>query len=551
MQLYRTFYLHFVSRIERPLLETLAHDLVKVNAASLISKIYDQYLDVIALEPSLFTLNIKNSFVAYNNPNLGEQDIRSYMSQITMGLISTIRVLGSLPIIRASSGGPAEMLANDLCTSLRENLSPRGGAHTFFSDFLVTDRPRPLLLIFDRTCDMALPLTHSSSYQSLVDDLLDFHLNKVVVEVTSASTGTKRKTYDLNTEVDQFLAQFAGAPFPEAVEANEVQLAEATKRESEIRSRPVADAAEAMVALNPSGRDLSAAISMLPEILAKKANLEAHTNILQAVMKEIAAREVPTYFETEQGVLQAGSITDKTVILDLLRDPTKGNLQDKTRLFAISALLSDVNSKLDEYEAAFQDGCSSSSPNNPVPCTPQEISAMLGAVSFIKRLQKLQTPMSRGFGGSSGAGSSGGGSGLSSMLGTVLHQRATSLMAKAASFFTKFSPVYITRVVDNLSEGKNCAEDDSYGVFDPRARANELVDIRGQKFSEVIVFVVGGGCYTEYFNLQELLKQKATSPTSVLKNIIYGGTELLSSKEFLRQLNELAVISSGGAKVGP
>jgi len=45
------------------------------------------------------------------------------------------------------------------------------------------------------------------------------------------------------------------------------------------------------------GKDLSEAIESLPDILNRKANLEAHTNILQAVMKKVAAREVPTYFE--------------------------------------------------------------------------------------------------------------------------------------------------------------------------------------------------------------------------------------------------------------
>jgi hypothetical protein len=49
-----------------------------------------------------------------------------------------------------------------------------------------------------------------------------------------------------------------------------------------------------------AGKDLSEAIGSLPEILAKKANLEAHTNILQSVMKNIAAREVPTFFEVRR-----------------------------------------------------------------------------------------------------------------------------------------------------------------------------------------------------------------------------------------------------------
>ena len=36
----------------------------------------------------------------------------------------------------------------------------------------------------------------------------------------------KKKTYDLNTHADPFLNRYASSPFPEAIEANEKELAE-------------------------------------------------------------------------------------------------------------------------------------------------------------------------------------------------------------------------------------------------------------------------------------------------------------------------------------
>jgi len=53
------------------------------------------------------------------------------------------------------------------------------------------------------------------------------------------------------------------------------------------------------------------------------------------------------------------------------------------------------------------------------------------------------------------------------------------------------------------------------------------------------VFVLGGGCYSEYFNLQELLKAKGPSGGQ-LRNITYGCTELVSGDQFLSQLDRLA-----------
>ena len=58
---------------------------------------------------------------------------------------------------------------------------------------------------------------------------------------------------------------------------------------------------------------------------------------------------------------------------------------------------------------------------------------------------------------------------LSSLL-TTAQSRASSLMAKATSFFTKFTPYYVTRIVDNLAEGRACPEDETFNIFDPRSR---------------------------------------------------------------------------------
>ena len=96
-----------------------------------------------------------------------------------------------------------------------------------------------------------------------------------------------------------------------------------------------------MNAIGGQGADLSAAIESLPEILAKKANLEVHTNMLQAVMSKIASREIPTFFEVEQGIVNC-RVSDKTALLSLVRDSKGG--KDKARLLLVIALTSHNDS---------------------------------------------------------------------------------------------------------------------------------------------------------------------------------------------------------------
>lgn len=311
-----------------------------------------------------------------------------------------------------------------------------------------------------------------------------------------------------------------------------------------------------------SGKELSEAIESLPEILNRKANLEAHTNILQAVMKKIASREVPTYFEVEQSILNAGRMVDKSAVISLLKDSSKGKLYDKARLLLLVVVSGDanVNSKLvsEEYDQAFIAGCQGLPESNAGDATSvkEEIDNVLSAAAFLRRLQSLQSPIQQRFGGNSSQSSTSNAI-ISSLLNTA-QSKATSLMAKATSFFTKFNPMFITRIVDLLSDGKACVEDETYTYFDTTmaitsnsSNPNAAETVRlGMKYSEVIVFVVGGGCYSEYFNLQELLKVKQQSASSAnstsigLRNIIYGSSELTSGDKFLKQVEKLASMSS-------
>lgn len=114
------------------------------------------------------------------------------MNRVAMGLLSTVRVMGSLPVIRlvfffqlllllcevltanittsCQPGGAAEMLSQELFSLAKDVLSPRNPAQALFEDCLVHDRARPLLLIVDRTNDLFPMLQHNSTY--LVSSLL-------------------------------------------------------------------------------------------------------------------------------------------------------------------------------------------------------------------------------------------------------------------------------------------------------------------------------------------------------------------------------------------
>lgn len=73
--LYDTMYLNFTTSLPSKLVEQLAAGVVKAGALQRISKLYDQYLSFISLEPSLFSLGLPDSYLELNDPQARDYQI--------------------------------------------------------------------------------------------------------------------------------------------------------------------------------------------------------------------------------------------------------------------------------------------------------------------------------------------------------------------------------------------------------------------------------------------------------------------------------------------
>merc|ERR1719276_592316 len=106
---------------------------------------------------------------------------------------------------------------------------------------------------------------------------------------------------------------------------------------------------------------------------------------------------------------------------------------------------------------------------------------------------------------------------LSNLMSRASNQ-ATGLLAKATdrvtSMLGKTHKHLATRVIESLCEMKPNTEDDDYLYLDPKVKGD--VDVKKLRsmarvpVNEVICFVVGGGCYAEYQNLQMLANESRT-----------------------------------------
>lgn len=408
---------------------------------------------------------------------------------------------------------------------------------------------RPLVVILDRNADLITPIQHTSTYQALIDDLLKHQANRVEFDVVQDPDSNRpkrtQKRFDLDPDEDQFYSAHKFHPFPEAIESNGTELQEVTVREQEIRSKTGGGDQSAHDPLSSGANDLANAVESLPALLNRKKQLEVHTSILQAVMNEVAARDVPQFYELESALATGSYRSDpskaKQKVLAFVGDEAKGNVEDKIRLTMVYALTTAAKTvELDEVGTALQKACEMKAAQDP--SLRQKLSNGLKAINYLKKLRSMHmipsaADMLQELQSTPGAEKYS--SHVFSSLMAKATTQASDLFAKATdkvtSMLGKINKHHATVVVENLCEMKPGSEDESYLYLDPKVKGDvnvmKLQTMTRATVREAVAFVIGGGCYGEYQNLQMVANDR--------RHISYGSTELLNASSFLAQVGQL------------
>lgn len=551
----------FTSAVSRPMLAALAAQL-KIPAP--VTRVCDLYSNFVSLEQNLFSLNMPQSYVAINSVG-NESALAALIEPIVSGIFSVLVTLGVVPIIRAQCGGPAEAVATALDDALRENLQ------LFQSGSRAGSFRRPLLLLLDRDFDFNAMLHHTWTYQALVHDCLNMHLNKVSVQVSSGSDDAPAmpQTYWLDKRNDAFWEANSSVPFPSVAENIETALTQYRGDVEEINRKAGGDGVSA------GTTHLANAISTLPELSRRKENIDIHTNIATALLECINKRALDTFFELEGQIMGSAhqpatviSAADyKAPVMELLRGQTEtssgekrgaGSPTDRLRLFIVyyavfGAQLSEKD--MAEFRAVLVNAGADTTVlehirklrgyrHDSVSSTPAAASGVGSRRAQVRGL--MTSVMNRGYRGLTSA--------AQNARKLITEQRRTFAVARILELFMSEQ----ARAAYGASANSVL---DGYMLFDPKL-APEFVrqrpavpglDAMGENsqqrrakrmlFSDAIVFTVGGGNYVEYNNCLETVQDpKGTEKGS--RNVLYGTTELMTAEGFLEQLATVSKVSA-------
>jgi hypothetical protein len=209
---------------------------VQSESSHLITKVYDQYLNFLSLEKDLFVFNNPSpSYIAFNDPSLSDTQAEANIDTVVDSLFSVLITLEVIPIIRAAKNTAAELVARRLDTRLHQFLASRPAftGSDPFSASTMSSFQRPVLIILDRNVDLTVMMHHPWTYQALVHDLLNMHLNRVTFQVQEDSEDGKpaksqTKNYDLDPAIDSFWSANAATPFPSVAAEIKTQINEYT-----------------------------------------------------------------------------------------------------------------------------------------------------------------------------------------------------------------------------------------------------------------------------------------------------------------------------------
>ncbi|ORM40708.1 Protein sly1 [Babesia sp. Xinjiang] len=517
-QMYKQVYVNFTTYSPDEYLGEFARKLVESNAHGSVAAITDRHVHFALVAMSSFSLNLPGCFSGLYGGGAGGDDDK-LVDTLVDRLLSVLVTLGSLPVLVAPRViSPAAVVAEKLNRKLYEFVCARHQLGISLSSSF----NRPMLLILDRTVDLAPMIQHSWNYQPLIHDIFGISFDKVVIETPGDKT--KRVTHDLEFG-DKLYQAIHRLPLSDVATHISTSLESYNAQVSNI-NREDGDAAGSLVT----------AMNAIPQLTEQKRLLDMHTNLATALVDAVKARDLDRFYEFEYDLDLLSEKNCFQQFEDLLanENSTAADLYRALLLIALARPgVSDA--KLNELEnrirlrgevkgeslkglrnvmkmKAFSEGMLKQIQNAKTAdmSTPQQINDHSSPSETPKRdfaqgHKKLAEYSSK------------------------IIDTGVNIFKGVRRMLPRKKQSCIVNIVDNFLSNTDVVSDE-FAYYDPKTSESVIApSVRRANSRRCVVFVVGGGSYNESVALQDYATRSKYS-------IVYGSTAFDRAEDFVEQL---------------
>jgi len=519
---YQAYSLYFTNVLPTEQLDKIASQ----DKQEMVKHVYEYFADYIALDRILFTLNIP-TMVPMLNSSWGEPSFNRLSDALLAVLLS---VKKARPFIRYQKN-------SDLCRNIAEAVNERIDEQKDLFKIPQSEAHRsstPLLLLLDRREDPITPLLTQWTYQAMLHELCTIKNNRIVIDLSekkdneessdedddvlddedleaaaakkkrrdakAKKDAEKKKEVVVNAELDSFYAENWSSNWGDLCESVK-DVIEKFKENNQVKDK--------ITSIN----DIQQFMRDYPQFKKFAGEVDKHASLVQECRKQISKRHLMDVSELEQSIACTNSHSEHIQKLKQLLNDSRITPNDALRLVLIYAFKYD-NTKgelpaLKKLLASQKNYHASKLIDNALKFSPRDI-----------RTEETTAPTKTSFSFT----------GLAKKAMSAFHDDE-----EVQNVFTQHKPRLHT-ILDALF--KNALNDNAYPYFGLTSRDTAR---------DVIVFIVGGATYEEALTVHKFnINEEDLAPTNTgssssssnrrERSVVLGGTTILNSKSFLKEL---------------
>ncbi|KEP66853.1 UNVERIFIED_CONTAM: Sec1 family protein [Hammondia hammondi] len=497
---FKDIYLFFTSSVHQQ--PQLLRRLAKQDEADKVVQVEEFYVDLFALDPHVFTLNIPAvTSLQVQDLSLWTPYEESLFQRMVDGVFSCIALLRIFPLVRFQVNSVvSKRLAAAMQVRLSENAdlldkrpqTSAPGRSADASGGSSSGGSRLVLLIVDRREDPVTPLLNQWTYRAMLHELIGIRNNRVDMRRIPGTTE------DL---LDIVMSPMQDKFYRENLDSNFGDLGlNVQKYVREYQSK-----AKSTGQLE-SVDDMQRFVDAYPEVRKLAGNVSKHVAVIHALSKIVNDRALLDVSSLEQEVACRESRSDHFAqVADVLRNERVSSM-DKLRLVLLIALRYEGDPRIQDLtEGLRQAGIDE-----------EEIRLVRAMTQYAGRHARSADLFSN-----------------RNFLAVAKNTIQRGLKGTSNVYTQHKSLLWFT--VESLIKGRLSTE--QFPVSSPleygaAASAPHLLQPSREKPQTVVVFIVGGATFEEARDMAELSKQTGCT-------ILLGGSTIHNSRSFLADLSQL------------